>query len=234
VLERSFHFLRNLLSDQGSGQVSSDQVSSDQAGSPPAGEQAGFLQGEDGAAMVEFVIIFPLQLTLTLAILQFALLQYAYLVVQQAADLGARAAAVSDVMGADSAVMPPQDAVLRMAARQCALLAPGTRAEYNGGIDATTFTGYTVPAEGKLSWGGNGFTDGREQQAYGLLRNVTATLSGGEANCEITYDYLMAIPVGAQFLILLNPKAKAATDARGGRTVWPITREGRCVAPWIR
>jgi len=188
--------------------------------------------------MVEFVLIFPLQLTMTLAILQFALLQYATLVVQQAADLSARAAAVHDVMGPDSTTMPRDDAALRMAARQCALLAPGIRARYNGGIGAGSFNanGYSVLPEGKLTWGGNGFSAGREAQAYGLLQKngVYTTVTPGQVECVVTFDYLMSIPVGAQFLIALNDDAWDQTTARGGYTVWPIKRTGRFVAPWVR
>lgn len=224
MLARTLDHLRKLLAEEEAG-----------ADAPTTGAREGLLRGEEGAAMVEFILIFPIQLTLTLAILQFALLQYATLVVQQAADLSARAAAVSDVMGADSANMPRDDAALRMAARQCALLAPGIRARYNGGINANSFNGkYSVPADGKLTWGGNGFTAGREAQAYGLMQDVSTTASNGQVECVVTYDYLMSIPVGAQFLIMLNPGAWSASDARGGHTVWPIKRTGRFVAPWVR
>ncbi|MBL4847040.1 MAG: pilus assembly protein [Planctomycetes bacterium] len=240
MFERPLQFLRRLLSDEGLGRAGSPDNSGgspdNSGGSPDNSGQPGFLQGEDGTTMVEFVLVFPIQLTLTLVILQFALLQYAYLVVQQAADLSARAAAVSDIMGPDSKGMTANDAAARMAARQCALLAPGTKAVYNGGIDDASFTGPNSGLESTypLEWGGRGFTGGRSKQAYGLLRVATATLATGEATTEITYDYLMPIPVGAQFLILLNPEAIAETAARNGRTVWPISRSGRCVAPWIR
>jgi Flp pilus assembly pilin Flp len=223
VLVRTLHFIRKLLAEEEAG-----------SSSPSAGARGeGFLRGEEGAAMVEFILIFPLQLTLTLAIIQFALLQYATLVVQQAADLSARAAAVHDVMGPGSASMPPNDAALRMAARQCALLAPGIRARYNGGIGGNSFGG-TVPANGKMSWGGNGFSAGREAQAYGLMQSVTTNKTPGQMESVVTYDYLMSIPVGAQFLIMLNNDAWSRSDARGGFTVWPIKRTGRCVAPWVR
>ena len=226
MLERTLHFIRKLLAEEQACGCSP---------SVGAGEE-GFLRGEDGAAMVEFILIFPLQLTMTLAILQFALLQYATLVVQQAADLSARAAAVHDVMGSGSTTMPRDDAALRMAARQCALLAPGIRARYNGGISGGSFNGkYTVLPEGRLTWGGgNGFSAGREAQAYGLMQDVTTSVTNGQVESVVTYDYLMSIPVGAQFLIMLNPDAWDASDARGGHTVWPIKRTGRFVAPWVR
>lgn len=228
MLKRTLHFIRKLLAEEEAGSSSPTQAGVD--------AREGFLRGEDGAAMVEFILIFPIQLTMTLAILQFALLQYATLVVQQAADLSARAAAVHDVMGTDSATMPRDDAALRMAARQCALLAPGIRARYNGGISGGSFNGkYTVLPEGKLSWGGgNGFSAGREAQAYGLMQDVTTSTVSGQVECVVTYDYLMSIPVGAQFLIMLNPAAWSQSTARGGHTVWPIKRTGRFVAPWIR
>lgn len=223
MLQRSLHFIRKLLAEE---EASSSSRS-------VGAREEGLLKGESGAAMVEFILIFPLQLTLTLAILQFALLQYATLVVQQAADLSARAAAVHDVMGNNGAAMPADDAALRMAARQCALLAPGIRARYNGGINGGSFGG-AAPANGRLSWGGNGFSAGREAQAYGLMRSVTTTKTQGQIEAVVDYDYLMSIPVGAQFLISLNPAAWSRTDARGGFTVWPIKRTGRFVAPWIR
>lgn len=240
MLDETLHYFRRLLSDESSG--GSSPSLGDPSGDPSRGDGAakvGFLRGEDGAAMVEFVLIFPIQLTLTLAILQFALLQYATLVVQQAADLSARAAAVSDVMTDLDGTTPDQkanEAALRMAARQCALLSPGIRADnqFNGGAAADTFSGLTMPTNGELKWGGNAFSEGREAQAYGLLQRVEAVRSDGEVNCTVTYDYLMSIPVGAQFMQSLNAGSRAQSAARGGRTVWPITRKGRCVAPWIR
>lgn len=197
-------------------------------------EPEGLLRGESGSAMVEFAVIFWPQLTLTLAIIQFALLQYGYLIVQQAADLGARAAAVHDIMGPDSQNMSPQDAVARMAARQCALLAPGMRA--HSSIDESTFGGGSVPAGGELKASGVG-GEARSKQVYSLLKVDKAEVSGGEANCQITFDYVLQIPVGAQFIVLLNGDARARTNGApyGGRyTVWPITRSGRSVAPWVR
>ena len=47
--------------------------------------------------MVEFGLVFPVQLLLTLAIIQFAYLAHAHMVVSQAAFQAARAGAVADV-----------------------------------------------------------------------------------------------------------------------------------------
>lgn len=195
-----------------------------------ASEPEGLLRGESGTAMVEFALFFWPQLVLTLAILQFALLQYGYLIVQQAADLGARAAAVYDLPGSISA----DDAARRMVARQCAVLAPGV--QESTGIEAGTFSGGSTPAEGELSWnsadGKLGFTPARGQQVYALLKEAKTTRAAGEITCDVTFEYVLQIPVGAQFLVGLNDIARGRSS--GDYTIWPIKRSGRSVAPWIR
>lgn len=56
-------------------------------------------EDETGAAMVEFALVFPLQLLFTLGVMQLALLTIGHLVVHYAAFQAARAALITDASG---------------------------------------------------------------------------------------------------------------------------------------
>ncbi len=58
--------------------------------------RAGFVRGDHGTAAVEFALVLPLVLTITLAMVQVGLLVRDRLVVESAARAGARVAAVQD------------------------------------------------------------------------------------------------------------------------------------------
>jgi len=177
---------------------------------------------ESGQAMVEFVLVFPMQLLLTLAIIQFAFIVYAHIVVGQAAFLGARAAAVADMMPID-----PQQAATRVVARTVGVLTPN-------GTDGTAVPtkDVTHPLTWYSSGGRYGFPELRQQEAYGLLKRVGVRQDRANAyvSCDVEFDYVMHIPVANHFF------AKLAANfgrSRGlGLTVFPVRRVGFIAVPW--
>ncbi|MGE0706459.1 MAG: TadE/TadG family type IV pilus assembly protein [Planctomycetota bacterium] len=189
-------------------------------------------RGEEGAALVEFALIFPLQLMLTLTIIQFALVLYAHIVVYQAACLGARAAAVGDLM--DDVGKSPQAAAHRVVARQVAVLTPVA--------PAGSFNGGQVPQGGALRWRANGgtygYSDQRQQEVYALLRNVNVSrdsAAGGDGvfACDVEFDYVMIIPVGGQAIASFSNLVLQASQRNGDFATFPVHRVGFFIAPWL-
>lgn len=182
---------------------------------------------ESGQAMVEFVLVFPVQLFLTLAIIQYAFICHAQIVVGQAAFMGARAAAVSDGMSAAGGPASPQEAARRSAARILGVLTSASKGP----------TGGSVPSNGKLQWtaerGKRGYSAIREQQVYTLLRSVDihptdpARAGKGYVSCDITYDYLLQIPVASHFFAKLGPGGSSKRW-----TTYRIRRVGFVATPW--
>ncbi len=193
---------------------------------------------ESGQAMVEFVLVFPVQLLLTLCIIQFAYLAHAHVVVGQAAFQGARAGAVADVGAKTQAEARTQieDAGNRAAARACALLT--SDAEINTPPTAKS-TGKTEVKDGRLRWkaqGGSGwygFSQERQTEAYELLTTSTKHTGGAGRDwivCEVEYEYMMQIPVANHFLAPFSAKR----TAYGGQsyTTFYVHRVGFVPTPW--
>ncbi|MCA8921605.1 MAG: pilus assembly protein [Planctomycetes bacterium] len=189
---------------------------------------------ESGAAMIEFVIVFPIQLTLTLLIMQFALLAHAHTVVQQAAFMGARAAAVSD--GFDSAGAVPELAARRIAARTLVVLTN------SDGAKAPNVPAGSADVPTDLQWSGKSapFSAGRTNQAYTHL-NVEVAHSQHLVRCLVEYDYVMTIPVANRilsrklftngFLFLMSGDFNDASIQRT-RPCYRIQRIGYIPTPW--
>jgi Flp pilus assembly protein TadG len=190
-------------------------------------------EDEEGAALVEFVLVFPIQLALTMTVIQFALVLYAHIVVYQAATLGARAAAVADLMPGISA----EAAASRVVARQVAALTPLRPA----GTFSTAGAVRPSGADGDLRWqndsGSHGYSTQRQDEAYNLLaRAVTINAvpnPPGVFACDVAFDYVMIIPVGAQFIAEFNALVTATSVRRGSQATFPVHRVGFFVAPWL-
>jgi Flp pilus assembly protein TadG len=170
---------------------------------------------ESGQAMVEFVLVFPMQLLLTVGIIQFAFIAHAYMVVGQAAFMGARAAAVADVNG-----MSPQAAAKRQVARTVALLTTGSAGVAGG----------TIPADGKLEWtasvGRYGFNDDRAREAYRLLNTIGIDDGDGEYwSCDVTFNYVVLVP-------MVIPIGSGMLEPGTGRPTFRIQRVGYVATPW--
>ena len=188
---------------------------------------------ESGAAMVEFVMVFPFQLVLTLAILQFAFIAHAHIVTYQAAAMGARAAVVADGMEGYS----QRDAALRVVARTVATLASGE-----------TRTPGTPTAGGRLEWtsqgGKHGFSDAQQAETYGHLRvdinppNPQTQSQRGYLACDVHYDYVMWIPVanhifaGGMGFWWGNGAGYDAVSQTRRMTVFRVHRVGFAAIPW--
>lgn len=177
---------------------------------------------ESGAATVEFVLIFPLQLMLTLMIIQFSFIAHAHIVVAQAAFMGARAAAVADGFSPTNDPGAPaanirEAAALRVVARTVGVLTSGEAPD--GGYPTPSVLGGgggqspLGQGAGELRWtrdgGQGGYDAARQQEAY---RHLDAKVGGGSSAlitiidgttspqqgyiaCEVRYDYVMTIPL---------------------------------------
>jgi Flp pilus assembly protein TadG len=184
---------------------------------------------ESGQAMVEFVLVFPVQLFLTVGIIQFAFIAHAYLVVGQAAFMGARAAAVADM----STGITPGRAAERQVARTVALLTTGNPNTTVGEAGAVN------PPAGEMQWsaqaasgtgttGTFGFNDNRAQEAYGLLARSRAPFAQEERqgeywSCEVVFNYMVLVPI-------VMPVGSGPTI--NGRRTFRIQRVGYIATPW--
>ncbi len=179
---------------------------------------------ESGQAMVEFVLVFPMQLLLTLAIIQFAFLLHAHLVVYQAAFLGARAAAVSDLM---EPRISAEEAAKRVVARTVAVLTASGDGPLGDGISPPHALDW--PARG----GRWGFEPERQRQAYALLRRVTVTPTDvssnpdGYVSCDVEFDYLLSVPVANSMIRLFSP-----APGPGQYKTFRVRRVGFVATPW--
>jgi Flp pilus assembly protein TadG len=192
-------------------------------------------EDEQGQAMVEFVLVFPIQLLLSLCILQFAYLAHAQIVVGHAAFMGARAAAVADNNLMEG--MSPQDAATREAAR---ILAQLTSGDPSGGSPP--------PANGEMKWdsGGGGIRvrAPHQAEAYSLLEPVIVRPHEDYVACDVTFNYVMTIPVanhlfarfggGGDEFFFGTPGAYNAAAQRYGRTIIQVRRVGFISTPWTQ
>ncbi len=196
---------------------------------------------ESGQAMVEFVLVFPVQLFFTLAVIQFAMIAHAYIVVGQAAFMGARAAAVSDAMGdpANPNDITPTDAATRIAARTVGTLTTG------GGDVSYTAAGGTILNDtsqrgyNALVWTARGssygYSTNRQEEAYQILRVRADTYPNrGYVACEVKLDYILQIPVAGHLFATLGAASDSRAIARDGRalTSFRIQRVGFVATPW--
>lgn len=185
-------------------------------------EELGRLVRDDdsGQGMVEFVLVFPMQLLLTLAIIQFAFLVHAHLVVAQGAFLGARAAAVSDMIEGVST----QEAARRVVARQLGVLTSGGH-ELGAGDSH------------RLDWGASGgrvgYPEHRQREVFALLHkcdaspNDVANNPDGFVSCDVEFDYILNVPVANTFFAQFS----AAPGAHGYKT-FRVRRVGFVATPW--
>ncbi|MBX3471297.1 MAG: pilus assembly protein [Planctomycetes bacterium] len=204
-------------------------------------------EDEGGQAMVEFVLVFPIQLLLTLCVIQFAFIAHAHLVVEQAAFLGARAGAVADVgqggftdEGAWRAA--GTKAARRVAARTCAVLTSSMGVSDAPLLDQDDRAAMRwSSAEG----GSVGFSDVRVQEAFKHLDvKFTPRPQQGYVACEVTYDYTMMIPVAnhlfarTQIVFQLNlggqGNAYGAPSQERQRTVYRVRQASFIPTPWTR
>jgi Flp pilus assembly protein TadG len=199
---------------------------------------------ESGAAMVEFVLVFPVQLLITLVILQFAFVAHAHLVVEQAAFLGARAGAVADC---DQDAGHTDVAAWKASGKRAAEnVAARTIGVLTSGEPPTTPSASTVKLEWTKGDGTKfGFSAVRQQEAFAHMK-VTFEPYPADAyvSCEIEYDYTMMIPVAnhlfarAQTFFWQGPVTAAdyagTPSAQRGKTVFRIKRVSFIPTPWTR
>lgn len=202
---------------------------------------------ESGQAMVEFVLVFPIQLVLSLCVLQFAFIAHAHLVVEQAAFMGARAAAVADAgvpRGFDDEGAWRAAGVKvakRVAARTCAVLTSAEAPSGGATIDADDRAAMRWFGEG----GGTQFSDARVQEAFKHI-DVEVLPEGreGYVGCQVTFDYVMMIPVANHIFAQAQMKFGLGTIGEGdaydapslerGRTCFRVRQVSFISTPWTR
>lgn len=136
---------------------------------------------ERGQAIVEYALVFPLQLMLTLGVIQLAHLFVAKQVLEYGAYCGARAKMIG-----------LSDADARTAA-----LIPISKITGVSGVAAPDDSNIVLPGWGKLPKGGAAREKTkREDGSDGIVFN-TRTDAGTEIiECEIYHNYELSVPVG--------------------------------------
>lgn len=202
---------------------------------------------ESGQAMVEFVLVFPIQLVLSLCVLQFAFIAHAHLVVEQAAFMGARAASVADAgvprgfddEGAWRAA--GAKVAKRVAARTCAVLTSAQAPASPATVDAEDRSAMRWFGEG----GGHELDDVRIQEAFKHIDvQVLPHASDGYVGCQVTYDYVMVIPVANHIFAQAQMKFGLGTIGEGDayndvsqerqRTCFRVRQVSFISTPWTR
>lgn len=204
----------------------------------------GLHRDDAGQAMVEFVLVFPIQLLLSLCVLQFAFIAHAHLVVEQAAFMGARAAAVADAgipNGFDDEAgwrAAGAKAAKRVAARICAVLTSGEAPASPATLDDDDRKAMRWSAQGTSY----GFDDERVQEAFKHLEvTVLPYPQDGYIGCQVTYDYVLVIPVanhifaGAQTIFRLGGPGDYNEPSRARqRTCFRVRQVSFISTPWTR
>jgi Flp pilus assembly protein TadG len=182
---------------------------------------------ESGAVLLEFAIVFPAQLFLTLAIMQFTLILVAHVMVQHAAFAAARAALACDVPLREGQQANPQRAAI-----QAAALILGTIASDDGQNDQ-------MPPE-VTSWR-NRNGDVTIAQAKGAYGKTTVQLASQRTyvSAIVRHDYVLWIPVANKFFAGLSVLgiqggngANAASQQRGVSAL-RIEKSAFLSRPWL-
>ncbi|RME05120.1 MAG: hypothetical protein D6805_00685 [Planctomycetota bacterium] len=158
------------------------------------------MRREDGQAMVEFVLVFPVQLLFTLGIIQICLLFIGKQITEYAAFCAARAALV----GED--------------AKKAAVLACSTVAfsRRSGGGGGPQLAGW-----GRLAGYGNAE---RKTQVYITTSSVGSLLGRGEVRASVRHDFELVIPVIGE--VLANPYLNFLWITTPRSENWDVSRVG--------
>jgi Flp pilus assembly protein TadG len=170
--------------------------------------------GERGQALVEYAIVFPLQLMMTLAIIQLAQIFVAKQVVEYAAFCGARAQLVGLSTGEqNTAALIPISGVCAASSSDGA----------SGILNPFSFDSNPNNPPVPLSGSGTALAD----TSFPAPQN---TLPGVAFSVALNYE--LRVPVGNAVLYSLGsvgfPSAGLTPDGVGG---WYVTLTGQCVLP---
>lgn len=168
-------------------------------------------------AIVEYAIVFPLQLMLTLAIIQLAHLFIAKHVIEYGAFCGARAALVG---------LSDEEA------RQAAAIPIST---ISGAASDPQAEPVTIPGWGPLS-GSQGALD-RTGGGYGDFRITRDTEPSSNCPivvCELTHSYRMIVPVGNEIVYRLGDSVVGLEnlDRVNGETYMRVKGSCTLAYPW--
>jgi hypothetical protein len=216
---------------------------------------------ESGVALLEFAVVFPAQLFLTLAIMQLSLLIVGHVLVQHAAFAAARASLVQDVPppgsgsggGGGRVTSQMQTAAEHAAAVVLVPISPpDSEMQSAPGVleGGTTRTFKATPTD--LSWptsGGGTFQINRQRGAYALSQvlldeNIPNGVSSPDYSAaQVSFDFPLVIPVVGRWFAQAGPYLlygvpSNARDVNGiVNTVYPtllITKTAFVPRPWSR
>lgn len=160
-------------------------------------------RGERGQALVEYAIVFPIQLMMTLAVIQLAHLFVAKQILDYAAFCGARAGVVG---------LSHEDA------RKAALIPISRIAGPSGVTEPDTID---IPGWGRLR--GSGAALEKTRGPYGSFEVTRVEVDGAPARrCEIEHAYELRVPIGDVVCYTVGDVALAAEDLfeiGGGRHI---------------
>jgi Flp pilus assembly protein TadG len=194
---------------------------------------------ESGAALIEFTVVFPVQLFITLAIMQLSLIYVGHVLVQHAAFAAARAALVQDVPSGQG--MNPQSAATQAAAIVLSAISPPD-ADMGSASGVQGNNGGTTPINhgpSNLSWqtqSGGSFSLGRMQGAFGL---TTVTVDPGNVAtpdvcvAEVTFQMPLVIPVVSRFFAQAGAGGQLVGAGYNYSTL-AITKDGFVPRPWSK
>jgi len=135
-----------------------------------------YRDAESGQAMLEFVLVFPVQLLITLGIIQFALMKTGQITVNHAAFAAARAVLVADSAGRSGG---GAQADAEDAARIVMSAVAGTTRSRAGGRS------YDIPGWGKL----------HRSYAASEKTRVQIFSQEGDVAVEVSHDFELSVPV---------------------------------------
>ncbi|HRU05772.1 MAG TPA: pilus assembly protein [Candidatus Brocadiia bacterium] len=161
------------------------------------------LHNERGQVVVEYAIVFPIQLLITLAIIQLAEIFVAKQVVSYAAFCGARAQIVGE-NPADAACLP--------------------LAAVAGGAGAESEPDITLPGWGELRGSGAA----RAKTAVEVYNETIGSQT--VIRCDVTHSYELSVPFGNHIASLFVTENNA--DNAWGAPHIKITGTSSLVKPW--
>lgn len=221
------------------------------------GEDDGRLEdgddSEGGAALVEFAVVFPAQLFVTLALMQLSLMIVGHILVGHAAWAAARAAVVRDVplsSGGPSGRQAQTEAARDAAALILAPISPPD-AELDSTVTVTNAPTSELPAnlDNKLKYPSQGkdgsFDISRKKGAYSLatIELEPGDVTGQDVYCvRVRFQFPLVIPVvnrwfasGAEYLLYgVAPGTQVPGIVGTDYPTLSITKTGFVPCPWSK
>lgn len=163
------------------------------------GRKAAADDGEAGQAMVEFVIIFPLQLVVTVCLMQFALLVVGRIAIDHAAWCAARAALVACQPGGQD----PQ-AEAERAAEEFLIPVSGRKGAIHAPLQ---FPG----------WGSMDRSGAAQTKTRVTVLNVANLKTADHVGVTVEHDFLLAVPIANMMFVFAEYRFVWFTGTTGNQ-----------------